>query len=64
MRVARYWRTKSNLYRLEGVRYDTGDVSVQARRVTRPNMLVLHRDETADEQPQAILVHREEAAYV
>lgn len=31
MQVARYWRMKKQNYRLEGVRYTSGAVSLQAR---------------------------------
>jgi hypothetical protein len=31
MQISRHWRLKSQRYRLEGVRYANGEVSLQAR---------------------------------
>ena len=33
MQISRHWRMNAQRYRLEGVRYDTGDVSLQPRPV-------------------------------
>ena len=33
MQISRHWRMNSNRYRLQGVRYGNGDVSVQNRPV-------------------------------
>ncbi len=31
MQISRHWRLNANRYRLQGVRYETGEVSVQNR---------------------------------
>ncbi|MBZ0284865.1 MAG: hypothetical protein K8L97_29275 [Anaerolineae bacterium] len=31
MQISRHWRLNSQRYRLQGVRYETGEVSLQAR---------------------------------
>jgi hypothetical protein len=34
MQISRHWRIKSQRYRLEGVRYQNGDISLQNRPVS------------------------------
>lgn len=34
MQISRHWRLNAKRYRLEGVRYTTGDVSLQERAMT------------------------------
>lgn len=34
MQISRHWRLNAKRYRLEGVRYTTGDVSLQERALT------------------------------
>ncbi|MBK8026265.1 MAG: hypothetical protein IPK19_33965 [Chloroflexi bacterium] len=34
MQISRHWRMKAKRYRLEGVRYETGEMRLQARAVT------------------------------
>jgi hypothetical protein len=34
MQISRHWRLNAKRYRLEGVRYTTGDVSLQNRTMT------------------------------
>lgn len=34
MQISRHWRLNAKRYRLEGVRYTTGDVSLQERTMT------------------------------
>jgi hypothetical protein len=48
MQVARYWRMKKQNYRLEGVRYPNGAVSLQTR-PTQPE----NRDER-ETQPEKV----------
>jgi hypothetical protein len=35
MQITRHWRMNAQRYRLEGVRYQTGEVSLQARPIRR-----------------------------
>lgn len=47
MQISRHWRMNSQRYRLEGVRYGNGEVSLQAR-PTQPTIEV--RREAQNEQ--------------
>jgi hypothetical protein len=51
MQISRHWRMNAQRYRLEGVRYDNGEVSLQAR-PTPPNSEVERQDDNI-EQPVA-----------
>lgn len=50
MQISRHWRIKQQRYRLEGVRYENGEVSLQARPVpqhdteAREHDMIAHRD--------------------
>jgi hypothetical protein len=37
MQISRHWRLNSQRYRLQGVRYENGEVSLQARPAPRNN---------------------------
>jgi hypothetical protein len=39
MQISRHWRLNSKRYRLEGVRYEDGAVSLQERPVTRERQI-------------------------
>lgn len=36
MQISRHWRLNANRYRLEGVRYENGTVSLQERPMVQP----------------------------
>lgn len=52
MRVARYWRMKKQNYRLEGVRYNDGELSLQERSVAQEMPDVRPDDESVEDRPQ------------
>jgi hypothetical protein len=51
MQISRHWRLNSQRYRLQGVRYDNGSVSLQ----NRPQP-VGEREESRPEQPAVVIV--------
>jgi hypothetical protein len=53
MQISRHWRLNSQRYRLQGVRYENGEVSLQAR----PNPL--NRDFDAAEETVEMRVRAE-----
>jgi hypothetical protein len=53
MQVPRFWRMKTQRYRLTGVRYDNGDVQV----VNRPTVVDEH--DTESTEPTITEVHAE-----
>jgi hypothetical protein len=57
MQISRHWRIKSQRYRLEGVRFENGEVSVQTRPAARDDMmkLVSSRDTQSAAQAQPVL---------
>jgi hypothetical protein len=54
MQVPRFWRMKTQRYRLTGVRYDNGDVQL----IDRPNMTV--ETETTVERDENVAIDVEE----
>ena len=50
MQVPRFWRMKTQRYRLTGVRYDNGEIQL----IDRPNMTV--DTETANEREEIVVV--------
>ncbi len=48
MQISRHWRLNSNRYRLEGVRYENGEVSLQQR----PAPVTVHT-ENGQSQPSS-----------
>jgi hypothetical protein len=49
MQISRHWRMNSQRYRLQGVRYQNGEVSLQVR--PTPPSLVAQRDEQLVKEP-------------
>lgn len=37
MQISRHWRMNAQRYRLQGVRYENGEVSMQSRPIARDN---------------------------
>ncbi|MBC8171323.1 MAG: hypothetical protein H7X77_06610 [Anaerolineae bacterium] len=46
MQISRHWRMNATRYRLEGVRYETGEVSLQERPIVHPE--TTNHDKTQD----------------
>lgn len=54
MHVPKFWRMRSQLYRLQGVRYENGQVGLQARTVDLLNdneNVSVEADTTESQQP-------------
>jgi hypothetical protein len=47
MQVARFWRMNAQRYRLQGVRYANGEVSLQARTQTPTYITTIQREAEA-----------------
>ncbi len=54
MQISRHWRVKPQRYRLEGVRYENGDISLQ----NRPAPQVVYQRRTDLETQEAQAVHQ------
>jgi hypothetical protein len=57
MQISRHWRLNSKRYRLEGVRYENGDVSLQQR----PTVISTDNTET---QMAEVVVENNDKAFV
>lgn len=55
MQISRHWRMNSQRYRLQGVRYQNGEVSLQARLNPPSNEMVRAQEQQA-QQPIAVPV--------
>ena len=55
MQISRHWRMNSQRYRLQGVRYQNGEVSLQAR-LNPPSNEVVRAQEQQAQQPIAVPV--------
>ena len=47
MQISRHWRMNSQRYRLQGVRYQNGEVSLQARQTPPANEAARTQEQTA-----------------
>jgi hypothetical protein len=56
MQISRHWRMNSQRYRLQGVRYQNGEVSLQARQNPPTNEAARVQVERPHEQPVAVPV--------
>jgi hypothetical protein len=54
MQISRHWRMNSQRYRLEGVRYQNGEVSLQVR--PTPPTTDVHRDPAATQTRDKVTV--------
>lgn len=53
MQISRHWRMNAQRYRLEGVRYENGEVSLQVR-PQEPNSEVDVAEELPERQPELV----------
>jgi len=52
MQISRHWRMNSQRYRLQGVRYQNGEVSLQARQTPPSSEATRNQEQT----PQRVVV--------
>jgi hypothetical protein len=54
MQISRHWRLNSQRYRLQGVRYQNGEVSLQARPAPRNHKENHKTEQITNESPIAV----------
>jgi len=54
MQISRHWRMNAQRYRLEGVRYNSGEVSLQERPVTVANDTQPEQTETDTRETETV----------
>ena len=54
MQISRHWRLNSQRYRLQGVRYQNGEVSLQARPAPRNHRESQKTEQITSENPVAV----------